>query len=77
MNKVEHILEFDKNHENFFTRDDFKNLKLIAPAYLYRADSVHEPERRILKIQDDEENIHYTKEEFYEMLSSLICSFSS
>ena len=69
---LENILEFDKKHENFFTRNDFANLKLIAPAYLYRANNVHEPERKILKSQTSIEYIHYTKEEFYDALRKMI-----
>lgn len=66
---LENILEFDRNHENYLTRDDFKNLKLIAPAYLYRAESIHEPKRKLLK---SEANDNYTKEELYEVLRKMI-----
>lgn len=71
---LKNIVDFNNNCGNFFSKNNYEQLKLMYEMYIHYAGNTHDPEKSIYTNNRYDENgkLPYTKEEFYEAMRRMI-----
>ena len=72
---LKNIMQFDRECDHFFSKDDFRMLRLVYPMYLHYANNNHNNDTSFLPVKFDQDGNYvsgYTLEDFYEIVKRMI-----